>query len=153
MEEWMYRSAFPYPGTSCSWVVSFMPLPLYLRGKSPRYLLNRLGGPQSRSGRGENTWLYRVPSVVQPVASHHTDYAITAPHLMAVRELKSHFAQILSARVKWINVGLVIDGWEWQCLLVLKEPEPKSCCNVRIEKEMWNKCTNSSKTAECSKYL
>jgi hypothetical protein len=33
-------------------VVSFTLRPLYLRGKSPRYLLNRrLGGPQSRSGR------------------------------------------------------------------------------------------------------
>jgi hypothetical protein len=35
-------------GTRKRWVVSFTP-----RGKSPRYLLaTRLGGPQSRSGRG-----------------------------------------------------------------------------------------------------
>jgi hypothetical protein len=33
-------------------VVSFTPLPLYPRGKSPRYPLDRrLDGPQSRSGR------------------------------------------------------------------------------------------------------
>jgi hypothetical protein len=33
-------------------VVSFTPLPLYSRGKNPRYPLDRrLGGPQSRSGR------------------------------------------------------------------------------------------------------
>jgi hypothetical protein len=39
-------------GTSWRWVVSFTPLPLYLRGKSPRYPLDRrLGGPQSRYGR------------------------------------------------------------------------------------------------------
>jgi hypothetical protein len=34
-------------------VVSFTPRPLYSQGKSPRYPLDRrLGGPQSRSGRG-----------------------------------------------------------------------------------------------------
>jgi hypothetical protein len=39
-------------GTSWRWVVSFTPLPLYPRGKSPRYPLDRrLGGPQSRSER------------------------------------------------------------------------------------------------------
>jgi hypothetical protein len=39
-------------GTSWRWVVSFTPLPLYPRGKSPRYPLDRrLGGPQSQSGR------------------------------------------------------------------------------------------------------
>jgi len=33
--------------------VSFTTLPLYPRGKSPRYLLDRKsGGPQSRSGHG-----------------------------------------------------------------------------------------------------
>jgi hypothetical protein len=42
-------------GTSWRWVVSFTPLPLYLRWKSPRYPLDRrLGGPQSRSGRSVN---------------------------------------------------------------------------------------------------
>jgi hypothetical protein len=40
-------------GTRWSWVVSFTPQPLYLQGKSPWYPLDRrLGGPQSRSGRG-----------------------------------------------------------------------------------------------------
>jgi hypothetical protein len=39
-------------GTSWRWVVSFTPLPLYPRGKSPQYPLDRrLGGPQSQSGR------------------------------------------------------------------------------------------------------
>jgi hypothetical protein len=37
--------------TSCRWVVSFPPLPLYPGGKSPQYPLDRrLSGPQSRSG-------------------------------------------------------------------------------------------------------
>jgi len=40
-------------GTRWRWVVSFTPRPLYHRGKSPWYPLHRrLGGPQSRSGRG-----------------------------------------------------------------------------------------------------
>jgi hypothetical protein len=71
-------------GTSCRWVVTVTPQPLYPRGKCPRYLLDRrLGGPQSRSGQrgNEKIWLYRDsnsdPSLVQPVASGYTDCATT----------------------------------------------------------------------------
>jgi hypothetical protein len=72
-------------------VVNFTPRPLYPRGKSPRYPLDRrLDGPQSRSGRfGEEKILdptgTRIPdpSVVQLVASRYTDYAIPAPILGA----------------------------------------------------------------------
>jgi hypothetical protein len=40
-------------GTRWRWVVSFTPRPLYPQGKSPWYTLDRrLGGPESRSGRG-----------------------------------------------------------------------------------------------------
>jgi hypothetical protein len=40
-------------GTRCRWVVSFTPRLLYFQGKSPWYPLDmRLGGTQSRSGRG-----------------------------------------------------------------------------------------------------
>jgi hypothetical protein len=43
---------FLHLGTSWRWVVKFTPRPLYPRGKSPRYPLDRrLGGLQSRSGR------------------------------------------------------------------------------------------------------
>jgi hypothetical protein len=53
MGEWVYRSTFSWPlGTSCRWVISFTPRPLYPQRKSPLYPLDRrLGGPQSQSGR------------------------------------------------------------------------------------------------------
>jgi hypothetical protein len=46
-------------------VVRFTPLPLYSRGKIPRYTLcKRLGGPRSRSGRyGENKTLLALPEI------------------------------------------------------------------------------------------
>jgi hypothetical protein len=72
--------------TSWSWVVSFKIRPIYSQEKSPRYTLNRLGGPRSRSGRrGEMKILAPTgtpisdPFVVQPVASRYTDWAIPAP--------------------------------------------------------------------------
>jgi hypothetical protein len=68
--------------TSWMWFVKFTPRPLYPRGKSPRYPLNRwLDGPQSRSERrGEEKILdstgTRTPT---PRSSSYTDYAIPAP--------------------------------------------------------------------------
>jgi hypothetical protein len=52
--------------------------------KHPDPYARWLGGPQSRAGpREENSWPYRDsnsdPSVVQPTASHYTDYAIPTP--------------------------------------------------------------------------
>jgi hypothetical protein len=42
-------------------VVSFTTRPLYAKGKSPRYPLDRrLGGPQSLSGRGGKVHNYKV---------------------------------------------------------------------------------------------
>jgi hypothetical protein len=68
-------------GTSWRWVVHFTPRPLY-----PRYPLDRrLGGPQElvwMIWRRENSWPYRDsnsdPSVVQPIVSRYSDYAIPA---------------------------------------------------------------------------
>jgi hypothetical protein len=55
--EWKHNSTHSftsfYLGTRRRWVVSFTPRPLYPHGKIPWYPLDRrLGGPQSRSGRG-----------------------------------------------------------------------------------------------------
>jgi hypothetical protein len=87
MGEWSIDPHFLELGTSWRSVVSFTPRPIYSRGKSPRYPVDRrLGGPQSRSGRhGEVKILDTTgdsnsdPSVVQPVASRYTDYSIPIP--------------------------------------------------------------------------
>jgi hypothetical protein len=48
MGEWRYSSTIILLGIRCDWVVTFALRPLYLRGKSTRYSLERrLGGPQS----------------------------------------------------------------------------------------------------------
>jgi hypothetical protein len=54
-------------GTRWGWVVSFMPPLLYPQGKSPRYPLDRrLGGPQSRSGRGGEEINSQPPPAIEP---------------------------------------------------------------------------------------
>jgi hypothetical protein len=48
----LYLHSFFDLGTRWRWVVSFTPRPLYTKGKSPLYPLDRrLCGPQRRSGR------------------------------------------------------------------------------------------------------
>jgi hypothetical protein len=60
------------------WVVSFTPRPLYHQGKRPWYPLDRrLGGPQSRSGRGGEEKNSQPlpglePSIIQSVAQCYT---------------------------------------------------------------------------------
>jgi hypothetical protein len=62
MGKWMYKSTLSDLGTSWRWVVSFTPLPLYPRWKSPRYPLDRrLGGPQSQSGRRGEGKFFTLP--------------------------------------------------------------------------------------------
>jgi hypothetical protein len=61
-------------GTRLKWVVIFTPRPLYSQRKSPRYPLDRrLGGPQSRSGRGGEDKNSQPlpglePPIIQPIA-------------------------------------------------------------------------------------
>jgi hypothetical protein len=58
---------FPDLGTRRRWVVSFTIRPLYSRGKSRRYALDRrLGGSQSQSGRGEEEKNSQPPPGIEP---------------------------------------------------------------------------------------
>jgi hypothetical protein len=73
--------------------VSFTPRPLYSRGKSTRYTLDRsLGVPQNRYGR--SSLFYRDSnsslSVLQFVANHYTDWAIPAPMCSINSEYTAH---------------------------------------------------------------
>jgi hypothetical protein len=57
----------------------------YSQGKSPRYALHRrLGGPQSRSGRGEEEKNFRPPARIEP-PNHHRP-----AHSLALYRLSSH---------------------------------------------------------------
>jgi hypothetical protein len=70
------------------WVVSFSHQPLYFQGKSPWYPLDRrLGGPQSRSGRGGEE--KKVPISCRDANPRYPssssalfDWAIPAPELL-----------------------------------------------------------------------
>jgi len=54
-------------GTKRRWVVSFTLRSLYIRGKSPRYPLDRrLGGPQNRSECGEEKNSQPPPGIETP---------------------------------------------------------------------------------------
>jgi hypothetical protein len=75
----MYRSTFSWPRHYLEVSGQLHAPAALLPGEYP--LDRRLGGPQSRSGRrGEYSGPYRDsnsdPSVVQPVASRYTEYAI-----------------------------------------------------------------------------
>jgi hypothetical protein len=53
--------------TRWRWVVSFTPHSLYPQGKSLCYQLDRrLGGTQSRSGRGSEEKNYQLPPEIEP---------------------------------------------------------------------------------------
>jgi hypothetical protein len=80
MEEWRYSSTLLDLGTRWKWVVSFRPLPLYIRGKNTRYSLDRrVGAPQSQSACWEEKNL--GPSgnrtlAIKPVACRYTNWDI-----------------------------------------------------------------------------
>jgi hypothetical protein len=73
-------------GISWRWVVSFTPRPLYPRGKNPRVPIRYEAGwapePVWTIWRSENSCPHRYsnsdPSVVHPVSSLYTDWAIPA---------------------------------------------------------------------------
>jgi hypothetical protein len=74
-------------GTSWRWVAKFTPRQLHTQGIEPPvriwYEIGWTSEPVWAIWRGENPWPYRDsnsdPSVVQPVASRYTEYAIPDP--------------------------------------------------------------------------
>jgi hypothetical protein len=74
-------------GTRRRWVVSFTPRPLYPQEKNPWYPLDRrLGGFQSRSGRGAEEKNSQPlpglePPIIQPVAQRYTGELSHGNHL------------------------------------------------------------------------
>jgi hypothetical protein len=65
MEIWLH--SFFDLGARWRCVVSFTPRPLYPQGKSPWYPLDRrLGGPQSRSGRGGEEKNFQSQPRIEP---------------------------------------------------------------------------------------
>jgi hypothetical protein len=84
MGEWRYTSNSIDFGTRWRWKVCLTPLPLYPRGKSPRYPLDgRLSRPKSVFGRcgEENNTCTAVnrTRTVQALARRYTDRAIPSP--------------------------------------------------------------------------
>jgi hypothetical protein len=66
-------------GTTWRRVVNFGPRPLYPRGKSPRYPLDRrLGGPQSRSGR------FGEEKILDPIGTRTRTPRSSSPQLVAI---------------------------------------------------------------------
>jgi hypothetical protein len=64
-------------GTSWKWVDSFTPRPLFLRRKSPQYLLDRkIGGPQNWSGRAYLIWVIRRWMNIKIHRVQHVHYKI-----------------------------------------------------------------------------
>jgi hypothetical protein len=65
MREWRHSSTILDLGTRWRWVVSFTPRPVYSRGNSPRYPLDRrLGRPQSWFGHcGVETNVLSLPGI------------------------------------------------------------------------------------------
>ena len=74
-------------GTRRGWVVSSTPRPHFTPGKDPVPILQRLGGPQGRSGRAESLIPTGIRSrTVQPIASRYTDWAAGPVELQMVKE-------------------------------------------------------------------
>jgi hypothetical protein len=109
--------------TRWRWVVSFTPLSLYLQGKSPWYPLDRrLGGPQSRSGRGSEEKNSQPlpglePSNIQPVAQRYTTELTRLP-----------WYNMLS---RWIRFNTDRSQWNGSVQQVLPGPIC-SFCNASI---------------------
>jgi hypothetical protein len=103
MGEWRYSSSILHLGISWRWVDIFTHRQLYLRGKSPRYPLDRrLGGPQSRYGRcGVQKHFLPLPRL-KPRPSNPSLYRLTWLNLLLtrsavlLRQLLRHYCRAYS---------------------------------------------------------
>jgi hypothetical protein len=107
----VYLHGFFDLGTRWRWVISFTPRPLYLQWKSPWYSLDRrLGGPQSRFGRGDeekNSQPLRESKpgtpIFQPVAYTILIYVFVAQFLVFVKSEK-FVPYFVSEYYKWATL-------------------------------------------------
>jgi hypothetical protein len=84
-------------------VVSFTPRPLYPQGKSPWYSLDRrLGGPQSRSGRGGEDKNSQPPPGIEP---QNPDRPAHSPALYRMSYHGSKLFLYSSKKTGWIIGG------------------------------------------------
>jgi hypothetical protein len=76
-------------------MVSFTPRPIYLQGKRPWYPLNRrLGGPQSRSGRGGEEKNYQpLPGLGLPIIQCYVKSRLMrwVGHVARMSEMRSAY--------------------------------------------------------------
>jgi hypothetical protein len=98
-------------GTSWRPVVSFTPRPLYPRVKRPG--THWTGDWVDRSGRrGENSWPYRDsksdPSIVQPIASRYTDYAILDKEIHKSLRKSDNSLESLCTSVTWLEGHVIL---------------------------------------------
>jgi hypothetical protein len=125
----IYRSLILDLGTSCRWALSFTPLSLYSRGKSPLLPLDRrLGGPQSRSERyGEVKILDPIgsripsPSVVHPVNQSLYRLSYRDSCFMLAHSSKSYTSHccviVLQTRIHLIDLNITVLEYLLRCQL------------------------------------
>jgi hypothetical protein len=90
-------------------VVSFAPWPLYPEGNRPWYPLDRrLGGAQSRSGRGgeeknSQPLLGLEPPIIQPIAQRYKGQNVKARRYVSTRhaERGEKAPRILDIAINW----------------------------------------------------
>jgi hypothetical protein len=82
-------------------VVSFTPRPLYPQGNSPWYPLDRrLGGPQSRSGRGGEERNSQPPPGIEPYNPDHP------AHSPALYRLSYHGSVVTNNVSDFLSINL-----------------------------------------------
>jgi hypothetical protein len=115
-----------YLGTRWRWVVNFTPRPLCLQRNSPWHLLDRrLGGPQSRSGRGgEEINSHLLSGLELPIIQLVTRWTIPAP---------------TAGSASYIRVGLALfNGPDWlPSFLSLKDNNANSTCTPKTDNVQW----------------